>query len=171
MVNTRSRSHVQHDDQARPLPTPQAAGDGERITSLEAKVAQLIQQNEELHQQRPKLSHLEVNLNGHSEERENQHQPTGGLGHRKEGHSRRQNDNNGDNCRIERNRKLTTTQPSEVDKALVELKMKMSAIEKKEKHKVVVVSKLFAGIETPFTKQVVEYPLPNKFKSLQIVRE
>jgi hypothetical protein len=55
-----------------------------------------------------------------------------------------------------------------VDKALVELKMKMATMEKKEKHKAVVVSKLFAGTKTPFTKQVVEYPLPNKFKSPQI---
>jgi hypothetical protein len=38
--------------------------------------------------------------------------------------------------------------------------MKMPTMEKKEKHKAVVVSKLFAGTETPFTKQVVEYPFP-----------
>jgi hypothetical protein len=55
-----------------------------------------------------------------------------------------------------------------VDKALAELKRKMDAMEKKEKHKVAVVSKLFMGMETPFTKRVVEYPLPNKFKSPQI---
>jgi hypothetical protein len=66
---------------------------------------------------------------------------------------------------VERNGKPTTTQPSEVDKALVELKMKMAAMEKKEKHEATVVSKLFTGTETPFTKRVVEYPLPNKFKS------
>jgi hypothetical protein len=95
-------------------------------------VAQLIQQNEELRQRRPESSHLEVNPNGHSKERENQHQPTGGHGHVDEGHSCRKNDNNGDNSHVERNGKLTTTQPSEVDKALIELKIKMATIEKKE---------------------------------------
>ena len=55
-----------------------------------------------------------------------------------------------------------------MDKALAELKRKMYAMEKKEKHKAAIVSKLFAGTETPFTKRVVEYPLPNKFKSPQI---
>jgi hypothetical protein len=109
MVNTRSRSCVQNDDQARQPPTPQTARDRERIASLEAQVAQLIQQNEELRQRRPKLSHLEVNPNGHSEERENQHQPTSGCGHEEEGHSRKKNDDNGDNNRVEWNGKLTTT--------------------------------------------------------------
>jgi ribosome maturation protein Sdo1 len=51
-----------------------------------------------------------------------------------------------------------------VDKALVELKIKMATMEKKEKQKAVVVSKLFAMTEMPFTKQVIDHPLPNKFK-------
>jgi hypothetical protein len=55
-----------------------------------------------------------------------------------------------------------------VDKALADLKMKMVAIEKKEKHKAVMVNKLFARMETPFTKQVIDHPLPNKFKAPQI---
>jgi hypothetical protein len=62
----------------------------------------------------------------------------------------------------------TTTQPSEVDKALAKLKMKMATMEKEEKHKVTVVNILFAGTETPFTKRVVDYLLPSKFKLLQI---
>jgi hypothetical protein len=52
-----------------------------------------------------------------------------------------------------------------VDKVLAELKMKMAAMEKKEKHKAVVVSMLFAGIETPFTKQVIDHSLHNKLKA------
>jgi hypothetical protein len=56
-----------------------------------------------------------------------------------------------------------------VNKVLVEVKMKMAAMEKKEKHKAAVVNKLFVRTETPFTKRVVEYPLPNKFKSPQIL--
>jgi hypothetical protein len=103
-----------------------------------------------------------------SEEQENQHQPIGVRNHEEEGHSHRRDGNNDDNSRIERNENLTTTQPSEVDKALTELKRKMDAMEKKEKHKAAVVSKLFAGTKTSFTKRVVEYPLPNKFKSPQI---
>ena len=51
---------------------------------------------------------------------------------------------------------------------LTPMKVKMAAMEKKEKHKSAVVSKLFVGTETPFAKQVIEYPLPNKFKSPQI---
>jgi hypothetical protein len=105
---------------------------------------------------------------------------SGDQGHEEESQGHRQNDNQGDNNRVERNAWVntkegekpktppTTTQQSEVDEALAELKMKMATMEKKEKHKAAVVSKLFAGTETPFTKQVVEYPLPNKFKSLQI---
>jgi hypothetical protein len=56
-------------------------------------------------------------------------------------------------------------QQSEVDKALAKLNMKMAATEKKEKHKATVVSKLFTEIETPFTKHVIDHPLPNKFKA------
>ncbi|XP_059434176.1 uncharacterized protein LOC132167275 [Corylus avellana] len=41
-------------------------------------------------------------------------------------------------------------------------------MEKKEKYKAAVVSKLFAGTETPFTKQVIDHPLPHKFKTPQI---
>jgi hypothetical protein len=51
-----------------------------------------------------------------------------------------------------------------VDKALAELNMKMAIMEKKEKHKAAVINKLFTGMETTFTKRVVEYPLPSKFK-------
>ncbi|XP_059455075.1 uncharacterized protein LOC132185298 [Corylus avellana] len=41
-------------------------------------------------------------------------------------------------------------------------------MEKTEKYKTIVVSKLFAETETPFTKQVIDHPLPNKFKTPQI---
>ncbi|KAB9472017.1 hypothetical protein FH972_027037 [Carpinus fangiana] len=80
MVNTRSRSRIQPNNQTRPPPTPQTTGDREHIASLEVQVAQLIQQNEELRQRRPKSSH--------SEEQENQHQPTGVWDHEEEGRSR-----------------------------------------------------------------------------------
>jgi ribosome maturation protein Sdo1 len=56
-----------------------------------------------------------------------------------------------------------------VNKALVELKMKMAAIKKKEKQKAAVVNKLFAGTEIPFTKQVIDHLLPNKYKAPQIL--
>jgi hypothetical protein len=47
--------------------------------------------------------------------------------------------------------------------------MKMAVMEKKEKkHKAAIVSKIFAGMEMPFTKRVVGYLLLNKFKSPQI---
>jgi ribosome maturation protein Sdo1 len=123
---------------------------------------------------------LEVNPNGRSKEQKNQNHPSNGQGHQEESQGHRQNDHQGNNSCIEHNLRITakdckkfkksptTTQPSEVDKALAELKMKMAAVEKKEKHKAAVVSKLFAGMKTPFTKQVVEYPIPNKFKSPQI---
>ena len=61
---------------------------------------------------------------------------------------------------------LTALPQSDVDKTLAELKTKMAAIEKKEEHKAAVVSKLFARLETPFTKQVTL--LTNKFKTPQI---
>jgi hypothetical protein len=54
---------------------------------------------------------------------------------------------------------------SDVDKALAELKMQFAALERKVKHKAAIVNKLFAGTETPFTKQVIDHPLPNKFKA------
>lgn len=44
----------------------------------------------------------------------------------------------------------------------------MAAMEKKEKHKAAVVSKHFAETETPFIKQVIDHPLPNKFKAPHI---
>jgi hypothetical protein len=47
--------------------------------------------------------------------------------------------------------------------------MKMAAIKKKEKQKAAVVNKLFAGTEIPFTKQVIDHSLPNKFKAPQIL--
>ena len=51
IVNTRSRSKAQHYEESThqahqwPPPVPKAAGDKERVASLEARVAQLAQQN------------------------------------------------------------------------------------------------------------------------------
>jgi hypothetical protein len=59
----------------------------------------------------------------------------------------------------------TVSPLSEVDKVLVELKMKMATIEKMEKHKATVINKLFLRMKTPFTKRVINHPLPNKFKT------
>ena len=57
------------------------------------------------------------------------------------------------------------TPKNEVDKAFVELAMWCATMEQKQKHKATVVSKLFTGTKMPFTKQVTDYQLPNKFKS------
>jgi hypothetical protein len=69
---------------------------------------------------------------------------SGDEGHEEESQGHRQNDNQGDNNRVERNAWVntkegekpktppTTTQQSEVDEVLAELKMKMATMEKKK---------------------------------------
>jgi hypothetical protein len=58
MVNTRFISQACHEESSihtnqRPPPIPQIGGDKERIAALEAQVALLVQQNEELHRHFP----------------------------------------------------------------------------------------------------------------------
>jgi hypothetical protein len=42
-------------------------------------------------------------------------------------------------------------------------------MERKDKSRFVVVDKLLMGIDSPFTKRVVDYWLPEKFKAPQIL--
>jgi hypothetical protein len=61
------------------------------------------------------------------------------------------------------NHQVTTLQ-NEVNKALAELAIQCMNMGLKKKYKATIVSKLFARTEMPFTKQVTNHQLPNKFK-------
>ena len=64
---------------------------------------------------------------------------------------------------------LATTPQNKVNKALAELAIRWADMGWKKKYTATMVNKLFAGIEMPFTKQVTDHQLPNKFKVSQIL--
>ena len=110
MVNTSSKSQTHHKKSTiqvnqRPPTTPQTGGDKKHIAALDAQMALLVQQNEELRLCFPAQSQSKVNWNGHSKEQGNHNHHSDGRSHQGESHHHHcgsdQQNNQGENNNLE----------------------------------------------------------------------
>jgi hypothetical protein len=183
VMNTNSRSQINRDTRARlklviqnnsqppPFPAP-GGGDQDSIAALEAQIEDSTQQNAELLHRRLGQSHPEMNKDEHEEEERNSHtdgHDRGEKDHREDDH---QEDNFQEvNPRGLRNRRLDRhgdrrEDARDLNKVIAELERRCTymEMERKDKSRSLVVDKFLMGTDSPFTRRVADYRLPEKFK-------
>jgi hypothetical protein len=151
VMNTRSGSQtnrqpvapqepaIQNNLQPPPNPPP-GGGDQDRIAALEAQIEDL---NAELLRMRQRQPNPEMNRDEREEE-----------DHNSNINPRREDDRQGDLSRI----------IAELERRCTYMEM-----ERKDKGRSVMVDKLLMGTDSPFTRRVADYQLPDKFKVPQIL--
>jgi hypothetical protein len=149
VMNTHSGSQTKPEPRAplepviqnNPQPPPPDA-DQDRIAALEAQIESLTQRNAELLRRRPKQPNPEMNRDEREEEDHNNTNP------------RREDDRQGDLSRV----------IAELERRYTYMEM-----ERKDKSRSIIVDKLLMDTDSPFTRRVANYRLPEKFKVPQIL--
>jgi len=154
VMNTRSGSQtnqepivrmepvIQNNLQLPPNPPP-GGGDQDRIAALEAQIESLTQRNAELLGRRLEQPNPKMNRDEREEE-----------DHNSNINPRREDDRQGDLSRV----------IAELERRCTYMEM-----ERKDKSRSVVLDKLLMGTNSPFTRWVADYRLPEKFKVPQIL--